>query len=69
MGCFKILLTALVFGLQVHPTVWQKIQQGGSCALYQTLVRVGDNSKAGDQHDARICTPADQPVKVSRDFC
>lgn len=64
-----MLLIPLVFGLQIHPTVWQKIQQGGSRAVHQTVVRVGDNSKAGDQHDARICTPADQPVEVSRDFC
>lgn len=69
MGCFKILLTPLVFVLQIHPTVWEKIQQGGSRAVYQTIVWVGDNSKAGDQHDARICTPSDQPVKVSKDFC
>lgn len=67
--CFKILLTHLAFCLQIHPIIWEEIQQRRSRAFYQIVVRVGDDSQTGDQHDARICAPADKPVKVCTDFC
>lgn len=67
--CFKILLTHLAFCLQIHPIIWEEIQQRRSRAFYQIVVWVGDDSQTGDQHDARICAPADKPVKVRADFC